>query len=253
VSGLTDFVFGHFDSVLARIKMSKKIDERMSIRRCDWMYSVRLYAMRCRIAVIPIFLIVGVDIGAAQSVSRVDIFYQSRLSACPSDQDRYWDSCFGAYFQKDGDQYIGEWTSNKITGPGVMLRPNGERYVGNFLEGEFSGVGVEYSPDGSVKNAGRWDRGRLVRSHQVDTSLYPFSFRGSLRSFQEATRDVQIQLESARAELRALRERNAELEKAVKDKSTMPLRSGPNAIQSCVAKGLTPGTAAFSRCIADEK
>lgn len=220
----------------------------LSMNRNCWLVLLR----RLGSSTVPVFFHLCAATGVAQSVMASESFFASSLAACPSDQEKYWDNCFGTYFQRDGDQYIGEWSANKINGPGLMVRANGERYVGGFLNGEFSGVGVEYSSVGSVKNAGVWHQGRLVKTEQVDLSLFPLKLRGSLRAFQASQKSAASQLEIARSEIRALKERNAELERQLRSKSVGPVSSVTNLVQACVARGFQPGSRDFSRCIANE-
>lgn len=77
-----------------------------------------------------------------------DGFAQSKLPACPSDQNLRWDNCFGTYTLDDGGKYVGEWKEDMSNGQGIYTFPNGEKYVGEFKDDNFNGQGTYTFPNG---------------------------------------------------------------------------------------------------------
>jgi len=73
---------------------------------------------------------------------------QSRLAACPTDQNVYRDNCFGTYRTPGGDVYVGEFRSGTYNGQGTYTWANGQKYVGAYRNGQSNGHGTHTFPSG---------------------------------------------------------------------------------------------------------
>ena len=69
------------------------------------------------------------------------------LPACPSDQSKYYDNCFGTYTQADGSEYVGEYKDDKRNGHGTFTFA-GEKYVGGWKDDQYHGQGTYTFADG---------------------------------------------------------------------------------------------------------
>ena len=70
----------------------------------------------------------------------------------------------GTYTFASGTIYVGEFKDGDFNGQGAMTYPNGEKYVGEFRSDKRHGQGTLYASNGSVKQAGVWGSGTLVRA-----------------------------------------------------------------------------------------
>jgi len=198
----------------------------------------------------------------------VDAHAQSSLPPCPTNTSAVWTNCFGTYTWPDGGKYVGEWkdgtangqgtftfpdgekyvgewkddTANgqgtntwpdgrkyvgewkddKQNGQGTFTFPDGEKYVGEWKDDKREGEGIQYNPNGSVKESGMWRDDQLSQAFAIDTARFPF---------ERAAKDT-------------------EKNETTQRKSDRP--AGVTIVQGCLAKGLKPGTNAFSNCIAGD-
>ena len=116
------------------------------------------------------------------------------LPACPSDQNQYYDDCFGTITFADGnkyvgeyrddkqhgqgtitfgplsqwagDKYVGEYRNNKGHGQGTFTFASGDKYVGEFRDGDFHGQGTKTYADGRIKE-GIWKDGKFQYAQKV--------------------------------------------------------------------------------------
>ena len=77
------------------------------------------------------------------------------LPSCPSDQDQYYDNCFGTHTFSSGNKYVGEYKDDKSHGQGTFTFANGDKYVGEFRGGDFNGQGTFTFASGD-KYVGEW-------------------------------------------------------------------------------------------------
>jgi antitoxin component YwqK of YwqJK toxin-antitoxin module len=77
------------------------------------------------------------------------------LTPCPSDQNQYYDNCFGTYTYADGRKYVGEYRNGKKHGQGTTTYPNGTKYVGEWRDGEYNGQGTRTDANGRIEE-GVW-------------------------------------------------------------------------------------------------
>lgn len=161
----------------------------------------------------------------------VSALAQSRLPACPADQNLRWHACQGRYVWPSGDVYSGEWLDDKRHGTGTdtfasghrysggfvdgkrqgqgsYTFPDGERYVGEWRLGERHGLGVLYAADGSVLRSGRWADDEWVQHAALDPARFPFQAAPARIDADEALR-------RAEAAAQAERRRRQELEQAL--------------------------------------
>ena len=61
------------------------------------------------------------------------------LPACPSDQNQYYDNCFGTYDWADGNKYVGEYRNGKRNGQGTYTYASGDKYVGEWRDAKRNG------------------------------------------------------------------------------------------------------------------
>jgi len=59
------------------------------------------------------------------------------LPACPSDQDEYYDNCFGTYTYANGNKYVGEFKDEKFHGQGTYTFSGGGIQEGAWEDGIF--------------------------------------------------------------------------------------------------------------------
>jgi hypothetical protein len=52
-----------------------------------------------------------------------------------------------SYTYKNGESYIGQWTSNKKSGYGTFIWPDGKKYIGNWVNNKFDGQGTFIFPE----------------------------------------------------------------------------------------------------------
>jgi hypothetical protein len=62
------------------------------------------------------------------------------LPACPSDQSKYYDNCFGTYTFPGGDKYVGEFRANKRNGQGTLTYADGRTNEGIWNGGVYLGT-----------------------------------------------------------------------------------------------------------------
>ena len=77
------------------------------------------------------------------------------LPACPSDQNQYYDNCFGTYDWGDDGKYVGEFRNGIRNGQGTYTFADGSKYVGEWRNGNFNGQGVTTYADGTIEE-GIW-------------------------------------------------------------------------------------------------
>ena len=68
------------------------------------------------------------------------------LPPCPT--SGYFDNCFGAYMDPDGDKYVGEWKDDKRHGHGTSTLADGDQHVGEYKDGKPHGQGAYTWADG---------------------------------------------------------------------------------------------------------
>ena len=68
------------------------------------------------------------------------------LPPCPT--SGYFDNCFGAYMDADGNEYVGEWKDNKRHGHGASTFADGDQHVGEYKDGKPHGQGAYTWADG---------------------------------------------------------------------------------------------------------
>ncbi|MFT5539672.1 MAG: S1-C subfamily serine protease [Alphaproteobacteria bacterium] len=64
------------------------------------------------------------------------------LPPCPSDQNQYYDNCFGTSTFTGGNKYVGEYRNGKPNGQGTFTWVSGNKYVGEFRDGKMEGQGT---------------------------------------------------------------------------------------------------------------
>ena len=64
----------------------------------------------------------------------------------------------------NGHTYFGEMKDDQYNGHGTFTFANGVTYVGEFRNSKYNGHGIEYRADGSIRRAGIWESGNLVKS-----------------------------------------------------------------------------------------
>jgi len=64
------------------------------------------------------------------------------LPPCPSNQNQYYDNCFGTYTYVDGSKYVGEYRNGKQHGQGTYTYVDGDKYVGECRNGKQHGQGT---------------------------------------------------------------------------------------------------------------
>jgi len=70
------------------------------------------------------------------------------LPPCPSDQNKYYDNCFGTYTLANGDKYVGEFKADHANGQGIGTWANGDTYVGEWKDTKQNGQGTYTFADG---------------------------------------------------------------------------------------------------------
>ena len=68
------------------------------------------------------------------------------LPPCP--MSGYFDNCFGAYMDADGNEYVGEWKDDKRHGHGASTFADGDQHVGEYKDGKPHGQGAYTWADG---------------------------------------------------------------------------------------------------------
>jgi len=152
---------------------------------------------------------------------------QTAPPVCPTDVSVRWHNCVGTY-ETALSIYEGTWVDNKKNGEGVYLDSEGKIYVGEFLDDAFNGYGALFASNGALISSGTWNAGVLTQRHSVDY-LFPKALRYKLfeRDAKDTGKNESTQRESDRP-------------------------AGVTIVQGCLAKGLNPGTNAFSNCIAGD-
>ena len=84
---------------------------------------------------------------------------QSRLPACPPNQNVRWNNCLGIITFPSGEKYVGEFRDDKRSGQGTNTFPDGLKYVGEYKDGKRSGQGTFTLPDGA-KYVGEFKDGK---------------------------------------------------------------------------------------------
>ena len=79
------------------------------------------------------------------------------LPYCPSEQNQYYDNCYGTYTSASGARYVGEWKDGKEDRQGTFTTVTGDKYVGNFWDGRKNGQGT-YT---------KWNRTKYVGEYRV--------------------------------------------------------------------------------------
>ena len=60
----------------------------------------------------------------------------------------FWTNCVGAYTDRSGQKYVGEFRDDKYHGQGTSVLASGEKYVGEFRDDKKNGQGINTWPDG---------------------------------------------------------------------------------------------------------
>ena len=79
------------------------------------------------------------------------------LPYCPSDQNQYYDNCYGTYTSASGARYVGEFKENKKHGQGNYTWPDGAKYVGEWKDGKEDGQGTYTTVTGGKYVGNFWD------------------------------------------------------------------------------------------------
>ena len=87
------------------------------------------------------------------------------LPPCPSDQNQYYDNCFGTFTfgpssQWTGDKYVGEHRNGKRNGQGTYTFATGDKYVGEHRNGKRHGQGTFTFANGN-KYVGEFRNGKF--------------------------------------------------------------------------------------------
>ena len=87
------------------------------------------------------------------------------LPPCPSDQNQYYDNCFGTFTfgpssQWTGDKYVGEFRNGKRNGQGTYTFATGDKYVGQHRNGKRHGQGTFTFANGN-KYVGEFRNGKF--------------------------------------------------------------------------------------------
>jgi hypothetical protein len=67
-----------------------------------------------------------------------------------------------------GDKYVGEYKNDKRDGQGTYTFADGRKYVGEHKNGKYSGRGILFGSNGTIKESGIFEKGKLVRSQNID-------------------------------------------------------------------------------------
>jgi hypothetical protein len=67
----------------------------------------------------------------------------------------------GTYTSSEA-KYIGEWKNDSRYGKGILIYKSGTKYVGDFKNDDYDGYGILYAPNGSIKQKGRWKKGKFL-------------------------------------------------------------------------------------------
>ncbi len=132
-----------------------------------------------------------------------DVFAQSRLDKCPTDQSQRYHNCFGTYVTPNGNKYVGEWHNNKRHGIGTYTLANGNKYVGEYRDDKWHGKGTLTYTDGSKyvgdwrddkfhgygiltyangdEHVGEWQNGKMTINTSPAKTLYPSINEGRIR------------------------------------------------------------------------
>jgi len=94
------------------------------------------------------------------------------LPPCPSYET--WNNCFGAWSWESGNEYIGEWTNDKLHGQGTFTYANGDKYVGEFKDDLFHGQGV-FTFGSSIQWAGDKYVGEWMNGVQHGQGTYTYA------------------------------------------------------------------------------
>ena len=124
------------------------------------------------------------------------------LPLCPTDQQQFYDNCFGKYvFPKEsdwyGDFYLGEFQNNEFIGLGGYFFNDGDSFFGEFKNGVAEGQGTYNYSDGLVFVGGLkdWNRhgvGTLITSEAVFVGNYELDRRKGMGLYANKEGDVFI-------------------------------------------------------------
>ena len=73
---------------------------------------------------------------------------------------------------KDGTTYVGEFKNGLKDGHGTFTYLNGNKYVGEYKNGRYSGRGILFGSNGTIKESGIFEKGKLVRSQNIDIAVF---------------------------------------------------------------------------------
>ena len=139
----------------------------------------------------------------------------------------------GTEFMPDGSVYVGEFFNNKRAGQGVLTIPSGEKYEGQFLSGVRHGQGKKMFPDGSIYN-GEW---------RDDSPTGRGTFTSPIDIRPKNSPEIEISSSS-----------NIAVERKPSDSSQREMpnssKTAVEVVNACLERGLKPGSALFSKCIA---
>jgi hypothetical protein len=189
---------------------------------------------------------------------------QSPLPPCSDVGSK--NNCWGRISYPNGAVYTGEFSGGLFNGKGTYDYGGGTFFVGEFefgmykrgtltysngskLVGEWGGAcdklngrGIEYAPNGSIRGAGIWSCGLLVRSEPVDQSQFPFSSPMAAALSAEETKEQ----ERLAVEIAAERKKRRELEAQLAVLQSRPqAQSSPGAVTIRSAHALVIGNAAY--------
>jgi hypothetical protein len=137
------------------------------------------------------------------------------LPPCPSDQNQYYDNCFGTFTAPNGNKYVGEfrngkrngqgtyffladnrfkgdkavgeWKDDKMHGQGAYTNAIGNKYVGEIRNGKKNGQGTHTFAVGD-KAAGEWKddkmHGQGTYNFAKTGNIYVGEFRNGKRHGQ---------------------------------------------------------------------
>jgi hypothetical protein len=102
---------------------------------------------QCLLSILYALVLLAGIVGGAKA--------QSKLSACPQDQNQRYDNCFGTFLHSNGEKYIGEFKDDKRNGQGTFTWPDGEKYIGEWKDDKRNGQGTDTYSNGE-KYIGEW-------------------------------------------------------------------------------------------------
>jgi len=190
-----------------------------------------------------------------------DAYGQSSLPPCPKNKNLTWTNCAGRFDWPDGEYYIGEFRDDKRNGSGFNYFVGGLVYAGTWVSDKRQGKGTETKPDGSVyvgdfSNNERAGRGVLTFP---SGEKYEGEFSSGVRHGQGkktfpdgATYDGEWRDDSPTERGNFASPWDRRPNDSPQREMSSSSKTAVEAVQACLKRGLKPGSAQFSKCIAGE-